>query len=387
MFSMMPFSFLFIFIFIFGSVMSLSSVHWIGIWLGLEINLIGFIPILVYGGVTQETESGMKYFVVQALGSGMLMMGSLISFNLLFTWETLGSSNFVGLFIIAVGMMLKLGSFPFHFWLPSVMAGISWFSCLVLTTWQKLAPMFLLSSIIEKMWTLGNWINFLLIFMAGMASLVGGIGGLNQTQIRALLAYSSIGHVGWMLLCCVMGQSVLKVYFLVYFVISICIFLVLWSSENSMFSQTGSLSAEKAKSDSVYLIFMLLSLGGMPPLLGFVGKWMAIWFCCKEAFPLSVGLLLIGSLISLSYYLSLLFSVLLLSGTKLSVLSSDSYMSSVSLVNFPGKKALEPKNLKSLNFWKNSSDEMLSSLVVFIFMLNLLGGIFIFLSLILADFL
>nr|AYJ22287.1 NADH dehydrogenase subunit 2 [Omphalius rusticus] len=384
MFSMMPFSFLFIFVFIFGSIMSLSSIHWMGIWLGLEINLIGFIPILVYGGVTQETESGMKYFVVQALGSGMLMMGSLISFNTLFTWESLGSGDLIGLCIVVIGMMLKLGSFPFHFWLPSVMAGVSWFSCLVLTTWQKLAPMFLLSSIVEKAWILGNWVSSSLIFIAGMASIVGGIGGLNQTQIRALLAYSSIGHVGWMILCCVVGQSVLKTYFLIYFIISICTFLVLWCSESSLFSQVSSLAGESSsKSSNVYLIFMLLSLGGMPPLLGFIGKWMAIWFCCKEFWPLSVGLLLIGSLVSLSYYLSLLFSIFLFSGVELSFNSSLQSMGAL----IYGDSSSNSSEV-AVGFSKASMlYKPFVMLINVIFIFNLLGGIFIFLSLMLADFL
>nr|YP_005351161.1 NADH dehydrogenase subunit 2 [Tegula brunnea]AFB78111.1 NADH dehydrogenase subunit 2 [Tegula brunnea] len=383
MFSMMPFSFLFIFVFIFGSIMSLSSVHWMGIWLGLEINLIGFIPILVYGGITQETESGMKYFVIQALGSGMLMMGSLVSFNTLFTWESLGSGDLIGLSIVAIGMMLKLGSFPFHFWLPSVMAGVSWFSCLVLTTWQKLAPMFLLSSIVEKAWTLSSWVSSSLVFIAGMASIVGGIGGLNQTQIRALLAYSSIGHVGWMILCCVIGQSVLKTYFLIYFIISICTFLVLWCSESSLFSQASSLAGESSSKSNMYLIFMLLSLGGMPPLLGFVGKWMAIWFCCKEFWPLSVGLLLVGSLISLSYYLSLLFSIFLFSGVELSFNSNLQSMSGL-LYSGGVSNSIESSGMvpSTSMLWKPF---MILINVIFIF--NLLGGIFIFLSLMLVDFL
>lgn len=354
-----------------------------GIWLGLEINLIGFIPILVYGGITQETESGMKYFVIQALGSGILIIGSLVSFNTLFTWESLGSGDLIGLSIVAIGIILKLGSFPFHFWLPRVMAGVSWFRCLVLTTWQKLAPMFLLSRIVEKAWTLRSWVSSSLVFIAGIARIVGGIGGLNQTQIRALLAYSSIGHVGWIILCCVIGQRVLKTYFLIYFIISICTFLVLWCSERSLFSQASSLAGESSRKSNMYLIFMLLSLGGMPPLLGFVGKWMAIWFCCKEFWPLSVGLLLVGSLISLSYYLRLLFSIFLFSGVELRF---NRNLQRIRGLLYSGgvRNRIESSGMvpRTSMLWKPF---MILINVIFIF--NLLGGIFIFLSLILVDFL
>nr|YP_009231982.1 NADH dehydrogenase subunit 2 [Bolma rugosa]AMA07330.1 NADH dehydrogenase subunit 2 [Bolma rugosa] len=383
MFSAMPFGFLFIFVFVFGSVMSLSSLHWLGIWVGLEVNLMGFIPILVYRGIVQETESGMKYFIVQALGSGMIMLGSLMSFNVSLSWETVSFLHLSsGLVILIFGLMLKLGSFPFHFWLPSVMAGISWMGCLVLTTWQKVAPMFLLSSLLY------NWDNSsfygmsFLIIIAGFSSIVGGVGGLNQTQIRALLAYSSIGHVGWMLFCGAVSESALKIYFFVYFMTSICVFMVLWCFENSLYSQIGSLGSEKSKVNEFCLIFMLLSLGGMPPLLGFIGKWLAIWSSCSGYFPGCIFPLLAGSLISLFYYLSLLFSLMFFSGSSLS--SNSNQLGNLN-VNF---SLSEEEN----NIWVSGAS--LSKLqgsyklliINSILVLNLAGGILISLSLLLSDF-
>nr|QGW36196.1 NADH dehydrogenase subunit 2 [Monodonta labio] len=317
MFSLMPFGFLFISVLIFGSILSLSSLHWLSIWAGLEINLMGFIPMLVYRGISRETESGMKYFIIQALGSGLIMAGSLLSFSLLFTWETAPSLKiYVGGTLIIFGLMLKLGSFPFHFWFPSVMAGVSWLSCLLLTTWQKLAPLFLLATITSTWTQMSHATMSFLLLSAGLSSLVGGIGGLNQTQIRALLAYSSIGHIGWMVFCATTSSSALKIYFLVYFLVSICLFFSLWASEKSFFSQTGTSSPPTTKLNETFLIFMLLSLGGMPPLLGFFAKWLAVWSGCSVGSFAALAPLLAGSLISLFYYLTLLFSLTLFSGVS-----------------------------------------------------------------------
>lgn len=362
MFSLIPFGFLFIFILTFGTVLSLSSLHWLSIWAGLEINLMGFIPILVYTGASRETESGIKYFIIQALGSGIIMAGRLVSFGPLITWEIAAPNlTWPGLLLLAFGLILKLGRFPFHFWLPRVMAGISWFSCLILTTWQKLAPLFLLLSLLIIS-PESNFIIFpFLLTMAGFSALVGGIGGLNQTQVRALLAYSSIGHMGWILLCATIRGSALKLYFAVYFIVSLCVFISLWASEKSFFSQSGISSLSNTKFHEIRLILILLSLGGIPPLLGFLSKWTAIWFSSTLNLTLPVLPLLFGSLIRLFYYLSLLFSLSLLSGTALT-------KSDLTFLSYSSPK---------LKFYQ---------MISIIFMLNLVGGIFIIIRLPLLEF-
>uniref|UniRef100_UPI00315C8A4F NADH dehydrogenase subunit 2 n=1 Tax=Haliotis fulgens TaxID=6456 RepID=UPI00315C8A4F len=308
MLSMMPFGFLFSFITFLGSLLSLSSIHWLSIWVGLEINMMGFIPLLIYRGLTMETESSIKYFIMQALGSSMLMFGSLLSFNMSLSWEVYQqNTSAFGLTLIILSLFLKLGAFPFHFWLPEVMMNISWLNCLILTTWQKLAPVFLLTAMTQS-WNYPSIISTLFI-MAGMSSLIGGLGGINQTQIRTLLAYSSIGHVGWMAFCALTSESALKIYFIIYALISVCLFANLWTSDTKSFRHIGILKSENPKVNQLTLIFILLSLGGMPPLLGFAAKWTAVSFSCLISSPALVFPLLLGSLMSLFYYLTLLFSM------------------------------------------------------------------------------
>jgi NADH:ubiquinone oxidoreductase subunit 2 (subunit N) len=85
--------------------------------------------------------------------------------------------------------MIKLGMAPFHFWLPHVIGGIRWVSCVVLSVWQKVGPIFILRSFVF------SWRLYIFIF-AALGAIVGGVGGINQSQLRVLLAYSSIGHMG-----------------------------------------------------------------------------------------------------------------------------------------------------------------------------------------------
>nr|UVI60679.1 NADH dehydrogenase subunit 2 [Haliotis virginea] len=330
MLSMMPFGFLFSFITFLGSILSLSSIHWLSIWVGLEINMMGFIPLLIYRGLTMETESSIKYFIMQALGSSMLMFGSLLSFNISLSWELYQqNTSIVGLTLVILSLFLKLGAFPFHFWLPEVMMNISWLNCLILTTWQKLAPVFLLTAMTQS-WNYPTIISLLFI-MAGMSSIIGGLGGINQTQIRTLLAYSSIGHVGWMTFCALTSESSLKIYFLIYALISVCLFMNLWTSDTKSFRRIGTLKNENSKTNQLTLIFILLSLGGMPPLLGFAAKWTAISFSCIISSPALIFPLLLGSLMSLFYYLTLLFSMTFSSSMTLISTNSPNQFTQVNL--------------------------------------------------------
>nr|YP_010983256.1 NADH dehydrogenase subunit 2 [Lentigo lentiginosus]WOK01722.1 NADH dehydrogenase subunit 2 [Lentigo lentiginosus] len=309
MFSNLPFSYMFVFTMMAGTLFSVSSSHWLGIWAGLEINLIGFLPLLVYQKSMAESESAVKYFVVQALGSSLLMFGSLTSYSLSFSWDinVISSYYVMTIFILSCGLCMKMGLFPFHFWLPSVMAGLPWISCLLLATWQKFAPIFLLSSLLDV--NLMYWVALVISFMCAGSSLMGGVGGMNQTQIRALLAYSSIGHLGWIVFSLLYGDWTMKVYLSVYVFISICVFVSLWYMDLS--NMKSLVKFNQKKSLEMGIMIMLLSLGGLPPLLGFISKWLVVSASMSSALWSLLFVLVLGSLFSLFYYLSLFFSMFL----------------------------------------------------------------------------
>nr|YP_010890223.1 NADH dehydrogenase subunit 2 [Conus virgo]WJJ70320.1 NADH dehydrogenase subunit 2 [Conus virgo] len=311
MFSSLPFGLMFLSVMGFGTLLSLSSVHWLGVWAGLEMNLIGFLPMLIYQKKISESESAVKYFIIQALGSGLLIFGSLLGFSTSFSWDMISSSlgGTLGLCILVSGLSVKLGVFPFHYWVPSVMAGLSWVSCMLLATWQKLAPLFLLLSLCEL--SEASELLVLLCVMSAGSALVGGIGGLNQTQIRALLAYSSIGHLGWMVFAMMHSEWCMKLYLFIYLCITSSLFVSLWLKDSSAMKNVSSLKHFKVY--QLVIMVLLLSLSGLPPLLGFVSKWLVVFVGSGGPFSFILFLLILGSLMSLFYYLSLFFSFFLIS--------------------------------------------------------------------------
>nr|YP_010142665.1 NADH dehydrogenase subunit 2 [Sinotaia quadrata]QQL03245.1 NADH dehydrogenase subunit 2 [Sinotaia quadrata] len=303
----MLFNYLFWVMMIFGTIFSISSLHWLGMWVGLELNLIGFLPILVYSKNMSTSESGTKYFIVQAMGSSFLMFGSLILFSFTFSWEILNMLNFKyflsSIIFLMSGLIMKIGMFPFHFWFPSVMSGLSWLSCLLLVTWQKVAPIFLISVLMEIIDVM--WLLLMICVLSSGSALIGGFGGVNQSQIRVLLAYSSIGHMGWIVFSLCESCYNMKVYFFVYIIISLCLFIVLWY--NNIIFMLGMNNFIKHLFIDFSIILLFLSLGGLPPLLGFVAKlnvFISIFDLYMYWFIL---LLILGSVTSLFYYLSLLF--------------------------------------------------------------------------------
>nr|WPR14743.1 NADH dehydrogenase subunit 2 [Pseudomphala latericea] len=305
MFSSLPFGLMFFLIMVFGTFFSISSPYWLGIWAGLEINLIGFLPLLVYQKKMTESESAVKYFIVQAMGSSFLMFGSLMSYSLLFTWEVISEQSWVlGFMFLLCGLLVKMGMFPFHFWLPGVMAGLSWVSCLLLATWQKIAPLFLLSVFLLE--DLSYLLGIILCLFSVGSALVGGIGGMSQTQLRALLAYSSIGHLGWIMFALMHSSWAMKTYLGIYIVISIGLFMNLWYVN---FNTMKDLNKPIGNFNVINLVVMLLSLGGLPPMLGFISKWVVMSASVNSVLWCFVFLLILGSLMSLFYYLSLFFSV------------------------------------------------------------------------------
>nr|YP_009483989.1 NADH dehydrogenase subunit 2 [Pomacea bridgesi]YP_009563679.1 NADH dehydrogenase subunit 2 [Pomacea diffusa]ART65952.1 NADH dehydrogenase subunit 2 [Pomacea bridgesi]QAX27150.1 NADH dehydrogenase subunit 2 [Pomacea diffusa] len=312
MLSILPFGFLFTMVLGFGTLLSLSSVHWLGIWAGLEINLIGFVPILVYKKEAASSESAVKYFVAQAIGSSLLILGSLVGFSPSFSWNfgdfLLHNQYLLSLGVVIMALILKMGAFPLHYWLPSVMAGLQWMPCLILVTWQKVAPVFLMVSFFEAHYMF--WLSMMVALLGAGSSMVGGVGGIGQTQIRVLLAYSSIGHLGWIMFSIMASELVTSMYFFIYVTISIGIFFSLWIVDmENMYNMKSFMQKSNVNVSSI--LVLLISLGGLPPLLGFVSKMIVIMGSVEHDFLFMLGFLVLGALMSLFYYLSLFFSLYL----------------------------------------------------------------------------
>ncbi len=270
--------------------MAISSNRWLLIWVGLELNLLSFIPLISASSINQETEASVKYFLVQAIGSATLLF-ILAAYKL---QKPLIDT------IMFMALALKAGMAPCYRWFPQVIASMDWFICLLLSTIQKLAPLLLLFGLINR------WNSILLTTICFINRLVGGAGGLNQTQIRPLLAYSSIAHISWITAARAMIVVTALSYLFIYIVITIRIIALIMNISKT---STGQYNISLLISGSSILIMALsfLSLAGLPPLLGFLPKWI-VMSLLSPTFPLLTAILILGSLITLFYYLLVVFS-------------------------------------------------------------------------------
>lgn len=283
-----------------GTIIRVSSASWFRIWIGLEINLLSFVPLMIKNNNLYSSEATLKYFLTQALASSILLFFiiffSFLSFNILLKF------NFIINIIFASSFIIKIGIAPFHFWFPIVIEGLNWINNLLLITWQKIAPIIILTYCIN--------INFF-IFSIIISIVISRINGLNQTSLRKLLAYSSINHLGWILTGILNNQNIWIIYFIFYCFLTISIVLIF--NNFKIFNLNQIFSFFNFKNLIKTIIFLpLLSLGGLPPFLGFFPKWIIIEYLISINYLFIIFLLIYFTLITLYFYLRISYSSLLL---------------------------------------------------------------------------
>nr|YP_009227458.1 NADH dehydrogenase subunit 2 [Peripolus nepalensis]ADZ56313.1 NADH dehydrogenase subunit 2 [Peripolus nepalensis] len=287
-----------------GTILSISSTSWFGVWMGLEINLLSFIPMLANSKNLMMNESSIKYFIVQAMASTMLLFSILlIQLKFPMGWE----SKYIPSMMISSSLLLKIGAAPFHFWFPEVMGASSWINCLTLMTWQKIAPMMVLSYCIQM-----KTFMFIIIILS---IIIGAMGGLNQTSLRQLLAYSSISHLGWMISSLMVSENIWELYFIIYSLLSLI--MVLLFKQMNLFYMNQIYSASNMKTEIKFMMFLsLLSLGGLPPFLGFLPKWIVMQSLVENNLTTLMTFMIVLTTITLYYYMRISFSALILSNTE-----------------------------------------------------------------------
>lgn len=268
----------------------------LGVWIGIEVNTLRFIAFRVQRCSLKQVERCLKYFLIQSLGSGIWLLGSFIFYSNYARWFWLKRGLSVRFIILVLSLLLKLGVAPLFFWVPNVMRNLNWASCCILATWQKIIPLFML---IEFIWF--SWTKIVLVFGI-ISALTGGIGGLNQINLRVLIAYSSIGHVGWIIRIIYLSSVRRIIYFSRYFIARLRVFFYLWFLDYLIYSQIIGWRIF-GFGFNISLGIVLVSLGGIPPFTGFVGKWFGIARIITSGMYMIIIILLLGSLINLYYYL------------------------------------------------------------------------------------
>nr|AEW48058.1 NADH dehydrogenase subunit 2 [Stegana hirsutina] len=292
---------LFIIIMMIGSLITVTSNSWLSAWMGLEINLLSFIPLMSDNNNLMSSESSLKYFLTQALASTVLLFSILmmmIKNNI--NYEVIHTS-YISVIILS-SLLLKSGAAPFHFWFPNIMEGLSWNNCLLLMTWQKIAPLMLISYM--------N-IQLMLFFSIILSAIIGSLGGLNQSSLRKLMAFSSINHLSWMLMALNYNELIWLIYFLIYSFLSFTLIFLFNNSKIYYFSQMFSLFFN-SKIMKFILFMNFLSLGGLPPFLGFLPKWIVTQQLIFNNQYFMIMILMMSTLITLFFYLRICYSAFLL---------------------------------------------------------------------------
>lgn len=287
-----------------GTIIVLFSSHWLIIWIGFEINILAIIPILMKKFNPRAIEASTKYFLTQATASMLLILGIII--NLLHSghWTVSIIPNPIASTVITIALAIKLGLSPFHFWVPEVTQGVPLSSGIILLTWQKIAPLSVLYQISPS-------INpNLLVAIAATSVLVGGWGGLNQTQLRKILAYSSITHMGWIAAIIVYNPTLIILNLAIYIIITLGTFILFM---HSLSTTTLSLSHTWNKLPLIasLILALILSLGGLPPLSGFIPKWIIIQELTKNDIIVMPTFIAITALLNLYFYMRLTYATAL----------------------------------------------------------------------------
>ncbi|YP_008578239.1 NADH dehydrogenase subunit 2 (mitochondrion) [Carcharodon carcharias] len=287
-----------------GTILTFISSHWLLVWMGLEINTLAILPLMIHQHHPRAVEASTKYFITQATASALLLFASATNAWTSGEWSLIEMINPGSATLATIALALKIGLAPLHFWLPEVLQGLNLTTGLILSTWQKLAPFAVLLQLYPSL----N--PNLLIFLGMLSTMVGGWGGLNQTQLRKILAYSSIAHLGWMVSILPYSYNLTQLNLILYIIMTSTTFL-LFKTLNSTKINSISSSSSKSPLLSIIALMTLLSLGGLPPLSGFMPKWLILQELTKQNLIIPATVMAMTALLSLFFYLRLCYATTL----------------------------------------------------------------------------
>nr|AAW72075.1 NADH dehydrogenase subunit 2 [Scelotes anguineus] len=287
-----------------GTTITMSSHHWLLAWIGLEVNTLAILPIIAMQHHPRATEAATKYFLTQAAASATVLFSSTINAWATGTWDITQMTHQPACILLTTALSMKLGLAPLHFWLPEVLQGTSLKTAMIITTWQKLAPIALL-------YLTHNSINTTILLTLGLLStVIGGWGGLNQTQMRKIMAYSSIAHLGWMAAVLTLAPNILLLNLTLYIIMTISLFLLLMTTISKTIQDLSS-TWLSSPTTTAFTLILLMSLGGLPPLTGFMPKWLILQELTTHNLALPAMIMAMSALLSLFFYLRLSYTTAL----------------------------------------------------------------------------
>nr|QGZ04877.1 NADH dehydrogenase subunit 2 [Phrynocephalus forsythii]QGZ04878.1 NADH dehydrogenase subunit 2 [Phrynocephalus forsythii]QGZ04879.1 NADH dehydrogenase subunit 2 [Phrynocephalus forsythii]QGZ04883.1 NADH dehydrogenase subunit 2 [Phrynocephalus forsythii]QGZ04886.1 NADH dehydrogenase subunit 2 [Phrynocephalus forsythii] len=288
-----------------GTIMTMSSSNWLMAWIGLELNMLAILPTISKPKTTRASEATIKYFLTQAIASAMMLLSSTTNAWQTGSWDIMELKNKFSTTTMALSLMMKMGAAPVHFWLPEVLQGATLQTALLITTWQKLAP-------ITLMYMISNNIQPALLTSTGILSMVvGGLGGINQTQLRKTMAYSSINNLGWTIMIMALSPNLAIMNISIYIIMTTPIFLMMTNASTKTL-QNLTTTWTTSTTMTISIALLMLSTSGLPPFTGFTPKMLALNELITQKLTMLATLAIMTSLISLLFYLRITYLIMML---------------------------------------------------------------------------
>lgn len=307
-----------------GMMMMISSNDLISLYLGLELQSLSlYVIAAINRDSTRATEAGLKYFVLGALSSGFLLYGMSLIYG--FTGHTgygaiaealqADSSSIgivIGLVFVLAGLAFKISAVPFHMWTPDVYQGSPTPVTAFFAAAPKIAAMALFVRVVYDAFEpiTKDW-QQIVVFISIASMILGAFAAIGQNNIKRLMAYSSIGHMGYALVGLAAGSQVgvegVIIYMLIYMVMTLGAFACILSmrEKDGMVENIDALAgASKTHPWMAFVLAMIMfSLAGIPPLAGFFGKWF-VFVAAIEADLYALAIIgVLSSVVGAFYYL------------------------------------------------------------------------------------
>ncbi|MCI5049193.1 MAG: NADH-quinone oxidoreductase subunit NuoN [Rickettsiales bacterium] len=310
-----------------GMMLMVSADDLLSLYMGLELGSLAlYVMTAIDRDNTRSSEAGLKYFILGSLASGMMLFGASLVYGFSGTTNFASLAHFfsayvdqpvsygliVGLVMVIVGFCFKVSAVPFHMWTPDVYEGAPTPVVTFFAVVPKIAALCVFGRfLLQPFHMLFEHWQQILIFVSIASMIIGAFGALRQTNIKRLLAYSSIGHVGYALIGIAVGaESGIKamlIYLSLYLFMSLGAFgfvcLMKRNGKNvEQIEDLGGLSKTSPKL-ALFMALMMFSMAGIPPLAGFFGK-MYVFLSAIEAELYSLVIIgLLSSVVAAYYYL------------------------------------------------------------------------------------
>nr|YP_010140039.1 NADH dehydrogenase subunit 2 [Balala fujiana]QQK57694.1 NADH dehydrogenase subunit 2 [Balala fujiana] len=305
-----------------GVMISMSSNSWIMMWSGIEISMMSLIPLMSSNSIL-SSESCTKYFIIQSSSSMIMIM----SFMMMISKNMLNYEM-----ILLTSLMMKIGVVPFHNWVLSVIEGLNYLMMFNILIIMKMAPL-----------TMMSYLNSMMVMVPMLTMILGSIMGINQNSLRKMLGYSSIFNLGILILS-TKSNTVWLSFMAMYTIMMISIISFI-NKMNFNYINQMSISNHK-KMLNLKLWIILISMGGMPPTLGFSAKLLVIEFLIKTKTMMNLTIMIMTSLLVMFFYMRLAISTITYSSnmnkTKLSLSKeSSTNLMMINLISLPVMMSLK----------------------------------------------